>query len=72
MKRFMIFGLVNFILGLALYILKNQFVLLGDINAVAQFMIISLCIVFPSFYFLLGILVIAIDKLFVDGHLSLK
>lgn len=54
-RKFTIQGSASFLLGLALYIVKSQFVLLGNINAGAQLVLVALCLVFPSFYFLLGI-----------------
>lgn len=55
LERFTILGSASFLLGLALYIVKSQFVFLGNINAGAQLVLVALCLAFPSFYFLLGI-----------------
>ena len=52
-----IVAIVSFLFGLILYAVKSQFNLLGDVNATAQLILVALCLVFPSFYFLLGVVV---------------
>jgi len=52
-----IIAIASFLLGLILYAVKSQFNLLGDVNATAQLIFVALCLVFPSFYFLLGVVV---------------
>jgi hypothetical protein len=56
-KSLAIFAIASFLLGLILYVVKSQFDLLGDVNATAQLILVALCLVFPSFYFLLGVVI---------------
>jgi len=53
-KKFAVLGIASFFLGLALYIVKSQAVLMGNVNAGMQILLVVLCLVLPSFYCLLG------------------
>ena len=52
-----IIAIASLLLGLTLYAVKSKFNLLGDVNAAAQLILVALCLVFPSFCFLLGVVV---------------